>query len=605
MTVALQHRGPDGNGLFLKPGIALGHARLSIIDLDGGDQPMHSESGRFTIVFNGEIYNYKELRSDLRASGVAFRTQSDTEVILCLYERHGSSCLEYLNGMFAFAIWDNDKKSLFLARDRMGEKPLYYCVQNGSLFFASELKALLGALPSEPTLNFEALDDYLCYGYVPTPRTIYSDIFKLPSASSMLWRRGEHKVSRYWSSEIVPRLGDMTIEEAEENLYQLLLDSVALRLRADVPVGTFLSGGVDSSLITMMAAQQSPKKISSFTIAFNESTHDESQYARTVAERAGTDHNEILVSDLSLNILPDLVRQFDEPFADPSSLPTYYVCRAAAGQLKVCLSGDAGDEVFGGYRRYRREPLERVVDFLPKGLTRSLTRLVSRSYPSHWTGQGWLTRLGSRGAERYQMINGVFPAAERRDLFRPEFQSYVEPTVWSYAGIYERHTNLPEAAIRQQVDQKTYLSDDILVKVDRMSMLSSLEVRVPLLDHRIIEFANALPLEYKIDLPAQKVLLRRVASRLLPREFLSRSKRGFGLPLQSWFRESDGLEMAEAIGQGSSPLADYLLPAEISKLVSKHRSGFRDYGARIWALLCLDIWMRADTAKVLDPSVDR
>jgi asparagine synthase (glutamine-hydrolysing) len=588
MADTLAHRGPDGDGFYSDTAIALGHRRLSIIDLATGDQPIFNEDRSIAIVFNGEIYNYKELREDLVKKGHRFRTTGDTEVIVHLYEEQGIECVRELNGMFAFAIWDAPKQQLFLARDALGEKPLYYVNAGREFLFASELKALLRSGDVAKEIDPAALDDYLAYGYVPAPRTIYRAVSKLPAGHRLLFQNGRVDVSRYWHPWPDARL-DVTESEAAAELMVLLVDAVRLRLRSDVPVGAFLSGGLDSSLIVALAARQNPG-LRTFSVRINQLGFDESAYARLVAERFGTDHHEIDVDVPQLDALPMLVRQFDEPFADASALPTYYVTQAASRHLKVCLSGDGGDELFGGYSQYRRGWIEACFDLLP--LQASVFGAVATMLPRRLPGVGFLTRMSVGGARRHQASVGLYYPRERRALLLPRYRAAVDERAWLLADAHGR-ADLVEIERRMLADQLSYLPEDILVKVDRDSMKNSLEVRVPFLDPRLVQFVNALPLRFKIDGNSQKLLLRRLLVEVGLPELVNRPKQGFGIPLKAWLWGRMRGEVERLLLADDTRLARLLDMDEVRRLLSQSRKRGRDLSERVWALLWLEHWLRA------------
>jgi asparagine synthase (glutamine-hydrolysing) len=588
MADSLAHRGPDGDGFYNDTAIALGHRRLSIIDLATGDQPIFNEDRSIAIVFNGEIYNYKELRQDLVKKGHRFRTTGDTEVIVHLYEEQGIECVRELNGMFAFAIWDAPKRQLFLARDPLGEKPLYYVNTGREFLFASELKALLrnGGISRE--IDPAALDDYLAYGYVPAPRTIYRSVSKLPAGHRLLLQGGRVDVSRYWCPWPDTRLV-LTEAEAASELMTLLADAVRLRLRSDVPVGAFLSGGIDSSLIVALAARQNPG-LRTFSVRINQLGFDESAYARLVAERFHTDHHEIEVDVPQLDVLPTLVRQFDEPFADASALPTYYVTQVASRHLKVCLSGDGGDELFAGYSQYRRSWVEDCLDLLP--LRASILGAMANVLPRRLPGVGFLTRMSLSGARRHQAAVGLYYPSERRALLVPRYRAAVDDRAWLLTEAHAR-TDLGETERRMLADQLSYLPEDILVKVDRDSMKNSLEVRVPFLDPRLVQFVNALPLRFKIDRVSQKRMLRRLLVDVGLPELANRPKQGFGIPLKAWLWGRMSSDVERLLLADDTRIGQLLDMDEVRRLLTESRKRGRDLSERVWALFWLEHWLRA------------
>jgi len=591
MADSIAHRGPDGDGFFVDDNVVLGHRRLSIIDLHTGDQPMSSSDGSIIVVFNGEIYNYKEIRAQLIERGHVFQTQSDTEVLIHLYKEKGTDLVDDLNGMFAFAIWDPARKIFFAARDRMGEKPFYYQpAADGSIHFSSELKALLKPKGRTPELSTSALQDYLSYGYVPAPATIFSGIFKLAAAHRLIWNNGNITVERYWSPDASQVDTSMSEPDALAELTSLLEDSVRLRLRSDVPVGAFLSGGIDSSLIVGLASKLLDSPLQTFVIGFDEERFDESKHAAKVANIFGTDHHEITVSDMSLDILPQLVRQFDEPFADPSSLPTYYVTRAAGDALKVCLSGDGADELFGGYTRYFSSRFETAMRNVPLSIRRPLLGGLANTLPMSIPGVGFLERLSKDGADHYQQKVGLFGATERRAMIRPEqfASANEESTRWRR---YFTDVRYSDQEARLRTDQETYLPEDILVKVDRNAMLNSLEVRVPFIDHRLVDFANTVPMHHKNRNGQGKYLLRQLLGELLPENLINRPKQGFSVPISDWFRTDYSAQLKEQLLAPDARIRAYLQNDYVQKLYETHQSGRRDRSHQLWALLWLEIWL--------------
>lgn len=590
MTSVIRHRGPDGEGVHLGEGIGLGHRRLSIIDLEGGDQPIFNEDKTLAIVFNGEIYNYKELRADLIKDGYVFQTNSDTEVIIHLYHQKGEACVEYLNGMFGFAIWDEKNRTLFAARDRMGEKPFYYAeLDDGTLIFASEMKSILASrFFSQSEVDLQSLDNYFAYGYVPSSRSIFKNIKKLPAAHQLTWVNGGVQIKRFWS-----HTGNSSIQVASgleliDQVQELISDSIRLRLRSDVPVGAFLSGGIDSSLIVAMSSEVTSEPLSTFSVGFSESEFDESSFARQIAEKYNTNHHDLVVGDMDLDKFPDLVRQFDEPFADPSAVPTYYVTHAASQHLKVCLSGDAGDELFAGYPQYVFEPAEEWIDRVPLALRKLLFGVPANVIPDHVRGKGWLRRLSSSGADRYQRIIGIFDSVERRQLLNKAVD------VEKHASLFEPYfkSGAGEIESRLLADQATYLTDDILVKVDRNSMLNSLEVRVPFLDHRLIELANAIPIEEKMKGGQQKWILKELLRKRAPQGIIDRPKQGFAMPIRDWIRTSYRDMAEDLLLSPNNRSHKFVEPAVVRQLFNAHLKGVRDLSDRLWSLMWFEQWCR-------------
>ncbi len=591
MSNVIEHRGPDGEGVFVADSIALGHRRLSIIDLGGGDQPIFNEDQSICIVFNGEIYNYRELREDLIRRGHQFRTSSDTEVIVHLYEEHGIDCVKKLNGMFAFAIWDANKDRLFISRDRLGEKPLYYAYNNQTLIFGSELKALLSHPECRPELDLEVLEMYLSYGYVPEPYCIYKGIRKLPAANSLTLENNSLNLHRYWSLPELTGTDKRPFEVVRDELELLIRDSIRLRLRSDVPVGAFLSGGIDSSLIVALAAEESESQLQTFSVGFTEQDYDELKYAKMVADRYGTNHHEIFMENLDPDLFPKLVTQFDEPFSDPSAIPTYYVTGSAAKNVKVCISGNAGDELFCGYSRYNREPMEKGFEAFPNALRQTLFNGSANLLPNSFPGKGRMRRAAETGSRRWQRMVGPFDFFERMNLYNEEHKHLAQDSVELFKPYFEG-TDLDEISSRMLADQRTYLPDDILVKVDRNSMWHSLEVRVPFLDHRIVEFANQLPFSFKNQNGIQKHIIKEVLKGKVPNEIMTRPKKGFGLPLKYWLKDSLKNFSREMLDSSDSRIHQYLDRKEVSRLIDQHSEGHRDLSKRIWTLLWLEQWCR-------------
>jgi len=588
-TASMRHRGPDADGFFFGPGVGLGHRRLSIIDLAGGDQPIYNEDRSVAVMFNGEIYNYLELRPGLEAKGHRLATHSDTEVIAHLYEDEGPSCLDSLNGMFAIALWDEKRRQLMLARDRMGEKPLFYHMAEGVLCFASELKALLRFPQVSRQVSPQALDDYLAYGYVPGERCIIQGVRKLPPGHRLLWRDGTVRVEPYWDVRFEQRSPpdeQAWLGELEERLRA----SIRIRLRSDVPLGVFLSGGIDSSAVVALAAQETSGRLKTFSIGFREADFDELRYARIVADRFGTDHHELVVRDDDVGVLPDLVYHLDEPLADPSILPTYYVCREARRHVTVCLSGDGGDEVFAGYDRYLQALRYARFDGIGRFGAGRLSAALLQALPRYVRGRGALERLAVSGEQRYFQQAGKFSAAERAELYRPELAPALQSEPWAYAPYFDNGDLLSSL---QHLDQKTYLPDDVLVKVDRMSMKNSLEVRVPLLDHTLVDFVNAAPPELKLRGGVTKLPLRRLLERYLPPSVSSRGKQGFGVPLRHWFRGQLTGRLREALLAPDARIGQWLRPEAVADLLDHEASGQRDLSRKVWMLLVLEEWCRA------------
>ena len=546
MTEALRHRGPDGDGMVLHPGLGLGHRRLAIIDLADGAQPMASEDGRTIVTYNGEIYNFQDLRRELADKGHRFRTRCDTEVLLHGYREWGTAVLDRLRGMFAFAIWDEATRTLFLARDRLGEKPLYYGRDRDGLFlFASEIGALVAGLTTPPELDLEAVADYFTYGYVPDPKSIYQNIRKLAPGHSLCLRPGDATPlpRRYWR----PQFADThrgSLDDLAHELLDRLQQAVAMRMMADVPLGAFLSGGVDSSGIVALMAEASPTPVTTCTIGFADPAYDETPHARAVARRYATDHHEERVDIDAAGLLDRVAAAYGEPFADSSALPTFLVSAAARRHVKVALTGDGGDEVFAGYRRYPFHVAEEAVKaLLPATLRRLVLGPLARAWPKlDWAprplrAKATLEALSTDTVHGYLRAVTLLPAAERACLFSRDFTKALcgyDPASVLETHFREADTDDPLARA-QYVDLMTWLPGRMLVKVDRASMAHGLELRPPLLDHELVEWAAGLPRALKLRGRTGKVLLKHALAPHLPQELLHRPKQGFTQPLLRWF----------------------------------------------------------------------
>ncbi|MBI5855787.1 MAG: amidotransferase 1, exosortase A system-associated [Nitrospirae bacterium] len=600
MTRSLSHRGPDEDGLHVEGPVGLGHRRLSIIDVDAGRQPIFNEDQSKAIVFNGEIYNFRPLRETLLKAGHRFRTSSDTEVILHAYEEYGAKCVEHLRGMFAFAVWDRRAQALFLARDRVGIKPLYYCWSGKRFLFGSELKAIIED-PSVPrTMDLQALDEYLSYLYVPAPRTIFRNIRKLqPGHTLTVTAEGIHE-AQYWDLRFDPDERP-TEEDWIEGLREKLRESVSIHLMSEVPLGAFLSGGMDSSAVVALMAGLVDRPIQTATIGFEESGFDELPYARMVAARYRTQAYERTVRASASRILDQLVWHFDEPFADSSMIPTYYVSQVARERVTVCLSGDGGDENFAGYRRYKFDVFEnRMRGLLPAGLRRPLFSALSAVYPkADWLprilrGRTLLQNLSMSPEQGYFNSMTWFSPAMKQVLYREPVRTALKGyQAFSVMQRYFDRTRGWDPLSRiQYVDVKTYLVDDILTKVDRASMAHSLEVRVPLLDHEVMELAARIPSRFKLRHGEGKYILKQVLRDLVPAEAMNRPKMGFSIPLAQWFRGDLKSPFEERMFAKQSFVSEIMDTEAIRGWWALHQRGLRDYAYHLWALLVLESWGR-------------
>ena len=588
MCAAIVHRGPNEEGRYVASDVALGMRRLSVMDPALGQQPMGNEDGTIQLVFNGEIYNHRQLRRELVGRGHVMATSSDTEVIVHLYEDLGDGVVEALRGMFAFALWDTPKRRLLLARDRIGIKPLYVWQRDGGLAFASELRALLAMPEFTPRVSAEAVAQYLTFGYVPETHCIFEGVRKLPPGHRLTWSPGgTPRIDSYWTPPRTERT-DVTDGEAIEALRALLRESVELHLESDVPLGAFLSGGIDSSTVVAQMAKLVPGRVKTFSIGFDEASHNEAPHAALVAREIGTEHTELIVRPDADSLVDSVITGFDEPFGDSSALPTYLVSQMAREHVTVALSGDGGDELFGGYTRYaellsRRElpgvaraALARVVTHLPQG-ARGRNRLLDMSR----TLQGRYAATLAVPADVRE--GGVLDAALARSI--PPMDALLSAAFSPVAG-------RDLLAQMTAVDLVTYLPGDILTKVDRMSMSVSLEARVPLLDHHIVEFATTLPSRMKQRNGVGKWLLREAITGLVPPRVLAHPKHGFGVPLARWFRE-DLRYRLDALLEPGSRIAPYVDGGAVTRLVAEHRSVRRDHSHLLWRLIALEVWLGA------------
>ena len=598
MTRVLHHRGPDGEGYHLDGSLALGHRRLSIIDLAGGKQPMSDDSGRYWITFNGEIYNFPRLREQLMKHGHRFATRSDTETILAAYKQYGENCVDHLRGMFAFAIWDARDKSLFLARDRVGKKPLYYHFSGTGFVFASEIKAILQYPAIERAIDHSALADYLQLQYVPFPKTIFRSIHKLPPGFTLrvtMEADGLRLTERkYWDLRYEP---DYARSEGQwcDLLREKFDEAVRIRMISEVPLGAFLSGGVDSSAVVAFMAKSQSAPVKTFSIGFKEEDFSELQYARQIAEQFGTDHHEYVVEPDAMEMLPKLAWEFDEPFADSSAVPTYYVSKLAREHVTVILSGDGGDETFAGYGRYPWATDMAKYDFIPPAARRILFGWPSALLPDGVRGKGMLRHLSKDPFGRYAGQVSQGDPSYFNGLFSDSFKTSLDEQSTGDRFLREFYDacNSSDYLTRiQYLDTKTYLAEDILTKVDRASMLCSLETRAPLLDHELLELAARIPSSLKLKNGTTKYIMKKSLEGILPDNILYRKKMGFGVPLVHWFKDDlvdysrDILFSTEARQRG------FFNMHQIEKLLDQHQRAGRDLSPRIWGLLFFEHWCR-------------
>ena len=595
MCRIIRHRGPDDQGMMVRTGVALGMRRLAIIDLVSGNQPMSGEDGSVTIVFNGEIYNFQEIKPKLESRGHTFHTHSDTEAIVHGYEEFGPDCLKDLRGMFALAIWDENNRTLFLARDRAGKKPVYYTTTpTGTFVFGSELKSLLEHPEVQRDLNAEALDAYFTLGYVPDPLSIFRDIHKLPPGHYLTLTNGQVTVKQYWDFEFQPAASRNEADYLDE-LRALLDESVRLRLISDVPLGAFLSGGIDSSTVVGLMARHMDQPVKTFSIGFHEDSYNELKYARMTAEKFGTDHHEFFVTPDICQIVDELVWHFDEPFADSSAIPTYMVSKLARDHVTVVLSGDGGDELFAGYTRYAVERKRGGFERLPKPLREGVMRPLSQRLPHATWGRNYLHNVSLDPISRYLDSVSVFTSLNRRSLYTSDFAEKIGPGGYAarlFDELVENVKTDDEVDRLLYLDSKTYLPGDILTKVDRMSMAVSLEARAPLLDHKLIDFVTTVPSTLKLAGLETKHLLKKAVADLVPAEILHRPKQGFGVPIQEWINQQLRSRIRDTLSDARTRQRGYVDSHYVDVLLDEHERGRRDHSMSLWALVMLELWQR-------------
>ncbi len=598
MCQTIVHRGPDDEGIYARGPVGLGMRRLSIIDLSGGRQPIHNEDHSVWVVFNGEIYNFPELRQELEARGHSFYTRSDTEVIVHLYEEMGAECFSKLRGMFAIALYDERKKTLLLGRDRLGKKPLYYAEHGGRLYFGSEIKTILAVAPELAEVDPEGVLNFFYFGYVPDPLSAFRRIRKLPAGNWIEFRGGSLGTPRqYWD---LPTYGTYHPAGEEECLRELearLEEAVRIRLISDVPLGALLSGGVDSSIVVALMARASSSPVKTFSIAFNNEKFSESGHARTVAQRFGTEHHELVVeADIELTI-GELTSTLEEPFGDSSMIPTYHVCRMARQHVTVALSGDGGDELFAGYDRYLVGMKRLGFDRVPRWLGSAYRRHIHGLVPDQAYGRNLLWNGSLPAGERYLDSMAYLPGLDReRGLFSREFAGAAAKLPNPLEQSTRWHDSGPASDPLSRmlyVDTKGYLNGDILVKVDRMSMLTSLEMRSPLLDHKFVEWAASLAPEWKFRDGSRKYILKKLAERVgVPPEVIYRKKQGFQMPLVDWMRQGLKDDLLQILLEPRTTQRGYFHPAAVRKLVEEHLSGRRTRTGAVWCLLMFELWHR-------------
>lgn len=614
MCERMVHRGPDSEGLLVANGVALGMRRLAIIDLVTGEQPVYNEDKSVAVILNGEIYNYRELRDSLEKRGHSFRSQSDTEVLPHLYEEFGDDLVQHLNGMFALALWDSQRRRLLLARDRFGEKPLFWGVFDGSLLFASEPKVLLAHPSVRTSLNLQALRQYLSFDYVPAPLTIYEGINKLPAAHTLVLEDGKITTQRYWSLSYKTAQPPPTETEAADHLQELLADSVRLRLVSDVPLGVLLSGGVDSSSIAALAVRASSEAVKTFSISFAESSFDESQYARAVAKFLGTDHHEERLSaNLAANLVGEIGSWMDEPFSDPSLVPTYLLSRFTRKHVTVALGGDGGDELFAGYPMYRghrwAENYARVPRLLRAGLIEPLIGLLpvkTKNLSFDYKATRFVSGTKYERVARHHVWFGSFNPDEQELLLTPEVRRTSDADIYREARAMLAECDSPDVVEQMQsLDTRLYLAEDILTKVDRSSMAVSLEVRAPFLDARVAEFAASLPSNYKLRGAKTKYILKRAIADLLPPFVTRRGKKGFGVPVAEWLKGKLRPLARDLLSPERVRKAGVFNPEYVTKLQDEHERGLANHRKLLWTLLMFELWHESfiETPRRIETSV--
>lgn len=600
MCSTIVHRGPDDEGVYARGPAGLGMRRLSIIDLSGGRQPIHNEDQSVWVVFNGEIYNFPELRKELEQRGHKFYTHSDTEVIVHLYEDFGADCVKKLRGMFAIALFDEKRQLLLLARDRLGKKPLYYAEKNGRLYFGSEIKTILAVAPSlTADINRRALLQFFSLQYIPDPNSAFRDIHKLPPGYLLEYKDGKVKTQQYWD---VPAYGTNRIESEQECLDELerqMAEAVRIRLISDVPLGALLSGGVDSSVVVALMSRASSKPVKTFSIGFANQDFNEAPFARAVAEKFGAEHHELVVEPNVSDTLSHLTGMMEEPFGDSSMIPTYHVSRIARQHVTVALSGDGGDELFAGYDRYPvhldRMQYERVPSWMGSAFRAFVYPMLGPSFK----GRRFLFNASLHGGDRYLDTVGFLTTDRERNLFSRDFLATANgiDVLAEVRSFYAKAQGPDRISRLLYLDTKSYLTGDVLTKVDRMSMATSLEVRCPILDHVLIEWVTGLPAKWKYRDGIRKYLLRKLAQRLgVPG--LDRPKQGFAMPLTHWWKSDLRDTLLPILTEPKTLQRGYLNPTAVKQLVEEHLTGRRDYGQELWLLLVFELWHRNFLEKV-------
>lgn len=611
MCAAIEHRGPDSRGVFLDDQVGLGIQRLRVVDLVTGDQPIKSEDGSVVVVLNGEIYNFRELRRELQAQGHRFATEGDTEVIVHLYEEHGVDCVKWLHGMFAFALWDRRRRRLLLVRDRIGKKPLFYAFRDGALTFASELRALLQDQTCRREVDPRAVDSFLAYGYIPAPASIFRGVRKLPPAHVLLLEDGSVTLDRYWRLDYSTKLEVGDARELLEPIRDQLRAATQRRMVADVPVGAFLSGGIDSSAVVAAMAEVSSGPVKTFSIGFQSEAYDELQYARQIAEQFDTDHHEFVVSPDAIEMVPKIVAQYGEPFADASAIPSFYLSELTRGQVTVALNGDGGDESFAGYTRYVSNRLGARLDRLPDALRRALARPASR------LGGGELTSVANKArrlleglplgpAGRYEQYMSWLDRSRRAELYTDDFGAALDGTSEPrlIPELWEQASGRDVIDIMLEVDVNSYLPGDLITKIDIATMAYALEARSPLLDHELMEFAASIPADMKARGREKKWIFRQALRGWIPDDILDRPKQGFSVPIGEWLRADLRPLLHDVLLDRRTLERGYFRADRVRAMISRHEAGADSESKPLWAMFMLELWHRefVDVARSSSPT---
>ena len=605
MCVALEHRGPDSRGLFHEGNVGLGIQRLRVVDLVTGDQPIYNEDGSVVVVLNGEIYNFRELRERLRARGHRFATEGDTEVIVHLYEEHGVECVRHLHGMFAFALWDRRRTRLLLARDRVGKKPLFYALGAGGVCFSSELRSLLEDHDVDRVLDPRAVDCYLTYGYVPPPLSIFKAVRKLPPAHTLVFEHGDASIARYWRLDYSRKIAVSDPRELHEPIREHVRRATRRRMIADVPLGAFLSGGIDSSAVVAAMAESSTAAVKTFSIGFDSEAFDELQHARRISELFGTEHHEFVVRPDAIEIVPKIVRQYGEPFADASAIPSFYLSQVTRGHVTVALNGDGGDESFGGYTRYVSNRLAARMDRLPASMRRAIAARAERFGGGELTSVSNKARrlmegLGLDPAERYERYMSWFDGDQRARLYTDEFAEAVSrvPGHRMMVGPWLDASGEDVLDKMLEVDVMTYLPGDLITKIDIATMAYALEARSPLLDHELMEFAASIPANLKVRGREKKWIFRQALRGWIPDEILDRPKQGFSVPLGEWFRGDLRTVLHDVLLDPATVDRGYFRPEMVRSMLDRHDAGDDAETKPLWSLFVFELWQR----ELVDPT---